>query len=127
MGQIGQNRIDEALAACDRERDARQRQKRGPVRQLLSLPPQASAATRVSQGPSTRPTSRRAPTLTASHANGPAARPTDRATQLLGQQQANLLQDLLRYYVWQGADELHSAGLPIKTLDLIRQNDATDG
>ena len=48
-------------------------------------------------------------------------------TELLGQQQANLLQNLARCCVWQGTAELHGTGLPIQTLDLIRQNDATNG
>lgn len=56
-----------------------------------------------------------------------AARLTNQAGALLGQQQADLLQNLLRHCVWQGADELHRAGLPIQALDLIRQNDATHG
>lgn len=46
---------------------------------------------------------------------------------LFGQQQAEFLQDLLRYCVRHGANELCRTGSPIQTLDLIRQNDAADG
>ena len=56
----------------------------------------------------------------------PAVRPTNQATELLGQQQADLLQNLPCYCLWQGADELHRASLPIQTLDLICQNDASN-